>query len=81
MIGPNETRKVNHLTKVFQDAYKSPLSVVIVDDIERILEFVPIGPQFSNAILQTLVNLFCKQPPNGQRLLIIATTTQRSALE
>ena len=81
MSGFNETRKVNHLTKVFQDAYKSPLSVVIVDDIERILDFAPIGPQFSNSVLQTLINLLCKQPPNGRRLLIIATTSQRPVLE
>ena len=63
MIGPNETSKANHLAKVCEDAYKSPINVVIVDNTERILEFVTIGPQFSNAVLQTFVNLFCKQPP------------------
>jgi hypothetical protein len=37
---------------VFEDAYRSPLSVIILDDIERLLEYVPIGPRFSNTILQ-----------------------------
>ena len=80
MVGFNEMSKVSYLTKVFEDAYKSPLNVVIVDNIERILEFVPIGPRFSNPVLQTLLVLFRKQPPKGRRLLIIATTTERSVL-
>ena len=81
MIQFSERSKVNYLSKVFEDAYKSPFSVVIVDNIERILEFAPIGPQFSNAVLQTLLILFCRKPPNGRRLLIIATTTQKSVVE
>ena len=36
---------------------QSPLSIVILDDIERLLEFVAIGPRFSNTILQTLLVL------------------------
>src|SRR5205807_10410793 len=80
MVGFNEMSKVSYLSKVFMDAYKSPLNVVIVDNVERILEFVPIGPRFSNPILQTLLVLLRKQPPQGRRLLIIATTTERSVL-
>ncbi len=33
---------------------QSPLSMVVLDDIERLLEYVPIGPRFSNGILQVL---------------------------
>ena len=80
MVGFNETRKVSYLKKAFEDAYKSPLSVVIVDNIELILEFVPIGPRFSNLVLQTLLALFRKQPPKGRRLLVIVTTTERLTL-
>ena len=29
--------------QVFEDAYKSVLSVVVIDDIERLLDYVPIG--------------------------------------
>ncbi len=38
--------------QVFEDAYKSPMSIIILDDIERLLEYVAIGPRFSNAVLQ-----------------------------
>jgi len=81
MVGFSEPMKVAHLTKVFMDAYKSPMSVVVVDGIERIVEWVPIGPRFSNTILQTLLVLLKKQPPKGRRLLILATTTERSVLQ
>ncbi|RMZ75137.1 hypothetical protein DV738_g5634, partial [Chaetothyriales sp. CBS 135597] len=64
MVGFSEALKINHLTKIFNDAYKSPLSVVVIDSIERIIEWVPIGPRFSNPVLQTLVTLLRKQPPN-----------------
>ena len=81
MIGYGEAAKISHITKIFSDAYKSPLSVVVIDSIERILEWVPIGPRFSNPILQTLITCLRKQPPSGRRLLILATTGERSVLQ
>jgi vesicle-fusing ATPase len=50
---------------VFEDAYKSPLSLIVLDDIERLLEFVHIGPRFSNTVLQALLVLIKKKPPNA----------------
>ena len=81
MVGFSESAKISHITKIFTDSYKSPLSVIVIDSIERILEWVPIGPRFSNPILQTVVTLLRKQPPNGRRLLILATTTERNILQ
>ncbi|KAF8533957.1 P-loop containing nucleoside triphosphate hydrolase protein [Trichophaea hybrida] len=80
MVGFNEMNKISHLTKVFGDAYKSTLNIVVVDQIERLIDWVPIGPRFSNAVLQTLVVLLRKPPPKGRRLLILATSTERSVL-
>jgi len=80
MVGFNEMNKISHLTKVFEDAYKSTLNIVVVDQIERLIDWVPIGPRFSNAVLQTLVVLLRKPPPRGRRLLILATSTERSVL-
>jgi vesicle-fusing ATPase len=81
MVGFSESAKMGHIGRVFEDAYKSPLSVVFVDCIERILDWVPIGPRFSNAVLQTLLVLFKKPPPKGNKLLILCTTTNRAVLE
>jgi vesicle-fusing ATPase len=81
MVGMNEPQKIQHLTKIFMDAYKSPASVVVIDSLENILEWVPIGPRFSNAILQTIISLLRKQPPPGRKLLIITTTDDRSLMQ
>jgi len=37
MVGYNEAAKVNYLSKVFNDSYKSPASLIVVDNIERIM--------------------------------------------
>ncbi|KAL1940022.1 hypothetical protein VTO73DRAFT_9357 [Trametes versicolor] len=80
MVGFSEAQKVAAIAKVFQDSYKSPLSVIVVDNLERLLDFTPIGPRFSNSVLQTLLVLLARRPPKGRRLLIIATTAQRPVL-
>ncbi|KAJ9295602.1 hypothetical protein DTO271G3_6058 [Paecilomyces variotii] len=81
MVGFSEGAKVQHISKVFNDAYKSPTSVVVVDNIERIIDWVPIGPRFSNTVLQTVMVFLRKQPTKGRRLLILATTTERAVLK
>jgi vesicle-fusing ATPase len=63
MVGFSEMAKIQYLNKVFSDAYKSPQNIVVVDNIERIIEWVPIGPRFSNPVLQALMVLLTKQPP------------------
>lgn len=63
MVGFNEMAKIQYLNKVFTDAYKSPQNIVVVDNIERIIEWVPIGPRFSNPVLQALMVLLTKKPP------------------
>jgi vesicle-fusing ATPase len=37
MIGMTENAKINEINKVFNDSYKSPLSVIVIDNIERLL--------------------------------------------
>lgn len=80
MVGHAESSKTSKITKVFEDAYKSPLSLIILDDIERLLEFVPIGPRFSNVVLQTLLVLGKKLPPAGRKLLLLGTSSMGSVM-
>ncbi|CAL1700365.1 unnamed protein product [Somion occarium] len=63
MVGYSEGQKVATISKIFADSYKSPLSVIVVDNLERLLDFTPIGPRFSNAVLQTLMVLLARRPP------------------
>ncbi|KAL6602255.1 AAA-domain-containing protein [Neocallimastix sp. 'constans'] len=81
MVGYSEMSKMNEITKIFNDSYKSPLSVIVIDSLERLLDWVPIGPRFSNTVLQTLLVLLKKQPPKGHKLLLISTTSQKNILQ
>ncbi|XP_050205034.1 vesicle-fusing ATPase [Mercurialis annua] len=81
MIGLHESTKCAHIVKVFEDAYRSPLSIIILDDIERLLEYVAIGPRFSNIISQTLMVLLKRLPPKGKKLLVMGTTSEVGFLD
>lgn len=80
-VGFSEAAKCQAIAKVFDDACKSQLSIIILDDIERLLEYVSIGPRFSNVILQTLLVLLKKVPPEGRKLLVIGTTSVKHVME
>lgn len=82
MIGYSDISKCTMIHKAFLDSYKSPLSMIFLDDLERIIDYVPIGPRFSNTVLQTLLVLLKKVPPDdGRRLLIVGTTSCPHMLE
>lgn len=81
LVGMSEQQKMIAIDNVMRDIYKSPLNVLVVDKIESLINYVPIGPRFSNEILQMLIVYLKKYPPNDRRLLIIGTTSQYSALD
>ncbi|XP_062161091.1 vesicle-fusing ATPase-like isoform X2 [Alnus glutinosa] len=62
MVGLHESTKCAQIVKVFEDAYKSAQSIIILDDMERLLEYVAIGPRFSNLVCQTLMILLKRRP-------------------
>ncbi|CAH2045375.1 unnamed protein product [Thlaspi arvense] len=81
MNGLHESKKCAHITKVFEDAYKSPHSIVILDKIERLLDYTEIGPRFSNEITHTLLNFLEQSPPEGNKLLVLGTTSNVTFLK
>lgn len=82
LLGASDSSKAGTISAIFQDAYKSPLSMIILDDLERLVEYVRLGPRFSNSVLQALLVLIKKNPPTvGRKLMIVATTSQRNAME
>jgi vesicle-fusing ATPase len=80
-IAYNESSRATKIQKAFQDAYKSELSLIVVDDIERFIEYSPLGQRYSNTVLQTLLVLFKTHPPKDRRLMVIGTTSNEGLLE
>ncbi|MCL7037787.1 hypothetical protein MKW94_026521 [Papaver nudicaule] len=71
MVGLSESSKIAQIIKVFEDAYKSQLSII----------YVPIGPRYSNLIYQTLMVFLKKPPPKGKKMLVIGTTSELDFLD
>lgn len=80
MVGYTETAKCMMIRKVFDDAYKSTLSCVVVDNIERLLDYGSVGPRYSNLVLQALLVLLKKPPPLNRKLLVICTTSRKDVM-
>uniref|UniRef100_A0AC35TH86 Vesicle-fusing ATPase n=1 Tax=Rhabditophanes sp. KR3021 TaxID=114890 RepID=A0AC35TH86_9BILA len=79
--GMSELAKCQSIKKIFQDAYKSPLSIIIIDDIDKLLGYAAIGPRFSNDVLQSLLVNLTEPPPKDKKLLILATSSSRDYLQ
>lgn len=74
-------QRVRKISELFEGAYKSSHSVVILDGLELLLAWSRIGPSFSNAVLQALFVLIKQPPPPPRRMLVLATSTNGQAME
>ncbi|OAQ73240.1 vesicular-fusion protein SEC18 [Pochonia chlamydosporia 170] len=73
--------KKDYVHKAFTDAYKSPASILILDDFERLIGWNPIGARYSNVMLEALTTLIVSKPPRNHRLLVFVTTSKASVLK
>jgi len=75
MVAYADHTKALKINQTFEDAYKSEKSIVILDDIERLLGYTPVGSRFSTRVMEVLQVLCRKDPPLGRSIVIIATST------
>lgn len=81
-VGKSVHGKVKKIADTFGEAYSSPHSVIILDDIIRLIEFVRLGARFSNDVLQALITFLNKQPDrDSHRTIIIGTSSQENILQ
>lgn len=77
-IGKTDQERIAELKTIYFDLDKSRTSVIILDDIERLLNYVRCGHIFSNAIFQTVMMLldkiFVDDDKQDYKLCIIVTT-------
>jgi len=79
-VGMTELQKANAIGTIFESAYKTPLSIIILDNLERLLEYVPIGPRFANHVLQAIMVLVNRTPPKNSSVFIVATCSSARVL-
>jgi len=76
LIRYSHHEKINRICQIFDDAHKSNLSILVIDDLDKLIDYAPVGPYFSNDLLQVFSALVTKRPDStDRRLFIIATTS------
>lgn len=81
LAGLSDLQKIQAMQRVFMDADKTPQSVILIDDIEKIFEYVDSAPpRFIASVLSALGAFMSIKPPKQRRRLIIATTSNRTVL-
>ena len=77
-VDVSEDGKRSEIAAVFRDAYRSELSLIILDDVDRLLQYSPAGPHR----YQPLLSLLKQVPPKpSHRLMVLATTSDKTALQ
>lgn len=79
MVGMNENEKVNFIKERVLETRKSEEAIVIFDDIEGLIEYVGIGPRFSNSILQA-IKIFTKAEDKN-KLFVLGTTSEPEVIK
>lgn len=71
--GSAANKRCSHLTDVYRKALNSPASVIILEDIPRLLGLRPGALGFDFRVAQTLKCLFESPLPKGKQMVFLAT--------
>ena len=78
VVAPNNVTVVTERrVQAFEHAYMTPLAMILIDDVERLLEYANVcnSVKFSNMVLQALLVLLKRRPPSRCRLMVVVTTS------
>ncbi|KAB7498877.1 Vesicle-fusing ATPase 1 [Armadillidium nasatum] len=81
MVGFTEASKCLKINRLFDDAYRSELSCIFMNDLEQLMGYSPIGPRYQSLVLDAMYSLLSSSPPKGRKLMVICTSKRRSVLE
>ncbi|KAE8302554.1 Vesicle-fusing ATPase [Giardia duodenalis] len=75
-----EYGRADLICQIFEAAYRVPRALIILDGIESIIQYTPIGFRFSSTVLQTLTALIRRPTQPDHRLVVLGTTTHLKAM-
>jgi vesicle-fusing ATPase len=76
LVGLDTQKKILKIKNIFDKSYKSPLSMIILDDIDNIIEWNNFDSKYNNSLYQTIITYLNKQPPKETNKLFIIVTTK-----
>ena len=72
---------MNEIVRIFDDADKCNSSFIVLDDVLRLIDFIPLGPRYNATILNLLINLLKKVLHPDKKQIIVATVTNAKEFE
>jgi len=81
LIGYSEILKISMLCKWFEDAQKFNSSIILIDNIERIIGYIPSGPRFETNILSCILGLLDERVKNKLTVIITTSLTENELIE
>eukprot|EP01083_Nonionella_stella_P082820 228759_1 len=81
-VGAADISICQSINKIFTDAYKSNYSIIILDDVERLIGYT-MGPRFSNSVLQAILTCIRRLNTTDveRKVFVIATCTNKVSRE
>lgn len=76
-----EPGQVEYISQIFEAAHQVPRAVIILDGLESIIQYIPIGFRFSSSIMQAITAHMSDSSSNGNKIIVIATTADKQAME
>lgn len=70
----NEKEKVTYIINQFKNAYKSEKSLLILENIENIIEYIPLDKSFSKPIFCVLESFLQQETVKERSFMIVGTT-------
>lgn len=80
LIGADEVIRAGAIAGMATDSLRSSKSVIVLDDLERLIDYVPVGQRYSNTVLQAIVGLCKAAPPGPGHCRVVLATVNESAL-
>ena len=77
----DDASKKDCMLKVFSDACKSRLSLVILDDLESLIQWKPVGLRYNGEVLDAIRLIIKQDRPDDRQLVVIATTSKLGVME
>ena len=71
----NNTYKENKIYEIFEQGYKSESFVLVLDGVEKIIEYSKLGNIYNNKILQTIYTILTKIIDSNKKVVIILTSS------
>ena len=73
----NYAFKETQIYDIFEQGYKSESFVLILDSIEKLIEYSKLGNIYNNKILQIIYTILCKIVESTKKLVVILTSSNR----